>query len=82
MQPRDIIFGAADEVLAELKRDDITEKKKKIEVEGLLGGMAEDRFALLVGLGKKITDYGVDKHQSTAAEGGLVGWQSNESWRW
>jgi pre-mRNA-splicing helicase BRR2 len=69
MQPREIIFGAADEVLTELKRDDITEKKKKVEVEGLLGEMPEEKFALLVGLGKKITDFGVDKHQSAAAEG-------------
>lgn len=69
LQPRDIIFGAADEVLSELKRDDITEKKKKVEIEGLVGELSEDRFALLVGLGKKITDYGIDKHQATATEG-------------
>ena len=68
-QPREIIFGAADEVLSELKRDDITERKKKTEVEGLLGGLEEDKYALLVGLGKKITDYGVDKRQIAAAEG-------------
>ena len=59
VQPREIIFGAADEVLTELKRDDINERKKKVEVEGLLGGMSEE----------KITDFGVDKHQSAAAEG-------------
>lgn len=69
MQPREIIFGATEEVLTELKRDDIMEKKKKIEVEGLLGGLPEEKFALLVGLGKKITDFGIDKHQSAAAEG-------------
>ncbi len=68
-QPREIIFGAADEVLSELKRDDITERKKKTEVEGLLGELAEDKYALLVGLGKKITDYAVDKRQAAAAEG-------------
>ena len=68
-QPREIIFGAADEVLSELKRDDIPEKKKKVEVEGLLGEMDEEKYALLVGLGKKITDYGVDKRQAAAAEG-------------
>ncbi len=56
-------------MLTELKRDDITERKKKVEVEGLLGELAEDKYALLVGLGKKITDFGLDKHQSAAAEG-------------
>jgi hypothetical protein len=33
------------------------EKEKKKEVEGLLGSMPEERFALLVNLGKKITDW-------------------------
>lgn len=70
-QPREIIFGAADEVLRELKRDDITEKKKKVEVEGLLGSMDEERYTLLVGLGKRITDYVMDKHQGGTAEGEL-----------
>lgn len=69
LQPRDIIFGAADEVLSELKRDDITEKKKKVEVEGLLGSLEEEKYALLVGLGRKITDFGVDRHQAATAEG-------------
>ena len=56
-------------MLTELKRDDILEKKKKLEIESLLGEMPEDKFALLVGLGRKISDFGVDKHQSTAPEG-------------
>lgn len=56
-QPRDILCGAADEVLSVLKNDKMREKEKKKEVEGLLGPMAEERFALLVNLGKKITDW-------------------------
>lgn len=56
-------------MLSELKRDDIPERKKKTEVEGLLGELSEDKYALLVGLGRKITDYGVDKRQAAAAEG-------------
>ncbi|WAR22369.1 U520-like protein [Mya arenaria] len=56
-QPRDILCGAADEVLTVLKNDKMREKEKKREVEGLLGGLAEERFALLVNLGKKITDW-------------------------
>ncbi|CAM1307137.1 SNRNP200 (predicted), partial [Pycnogonum litorale] len=60
-QPRDILCGAADEVLAVLKGDKMKEKEKKKETELLLGGLAEERFALLVNLGKKINDYGVDE---------------------
>jgi hypothetical protein len=33
----------------------------------LLGPLEDEKFALLVGLGKKITDYGADK--GTAVEG-------------
>ncbi|XP_034244319.1 putative U5 small nuclear ribonucleoprotein 200 kDa helicase isoform X1 [Thrips palmi] len=57
-QPRDILCGAADEVLTVLKNDKLKEKEKKKETESLLGGLAEERFALLVNLGKKITDFG------------------------
>lgn len=58
-QPRDVLCGAADEVLAVLKNDKLKDKEKKRETESLLGGLAEERFALLVNLGKKITDFGV-----------------------
>lgn len=57
-QPRDILCGAADEVLAVLKNDRLKERDKKTETEALLGLLTEERFALLVNLGKKITDFG------------------------
>ncbi len=49
--------GAADEVLAVLKTDRVKDKDKKKEIDTLLGTVTEERFALLVNLGKKITDY-------------------------
>lgn len=64
-QPRDILCGAADEVLAVLKNDRLKEKEKKVETEELLGGLAEERFALLVNLGKKITDFGTEEKVQT-----------------
>eukprot|EP00794_Sanderia_malayensis_P005235 gene5235-5896_t len=60
-QPRDILCGAADEVLFALKDDKTKEKDKKGEIVALLGEMPDERFALLVNLGKKITDYAVEK---------------------
>eukprot|EP00118_Oscarella_pearsei_P003355 m.13994 g.13994 ORF g.13994 m.13994 type:complete len:2136 (+) comp25397_c0_seq1:78-6485(+) len=60
-QPRDILCGAADEVLATLKTDRLREKEKKKEVESLLGSMTDERFALLFNLGKKISDYTPEK---------------------
>ena len=57
-QPRDILHGAADEVLRTLKDDKLKDKERKKETEELLGAqLAEERFALLVNLGKKITDF-------------------------
>lgn len=67
-QPRDILCGAADEVLAVLKNDRLKEKEKKKETELLLGSLAEERFALLVNLGKKITDFGSDEKTTTNEE--------------
>lgn len=59
-QPRDILCGAADEILAVLKNDKLKEREKKKDVDALLGSVADERFALLVNLGKKITDFGAD----------------------
>lgn len=70
VQPRDVLCGAADEVLATLKDEHLREKDKQREVVSLLGPMPDDRYALLVGLARKITDYGSDKQ--TAAEGALL----------
>lgn len=61
LQPRDILCGAADEVLAVLKNDKIRDKERRREVEQLLGPSDDTRYHVLVNLGKKITDYGGDK---------------------
>jgi len=63
-QPRDVLCGAADEVLTVLKNDKLKDKEKKKETESLLGNLPEERFALLVNLGKKITDWGQDEKNS------------------
>ena len=60
-QPHDILCGAADEVLICLKDEKLKEKDRKREIFALLGTMADERFALLSNLGRKITDYSVDK---------------------
>lgn len=59
-QPRDILCGAADEILAVLKNDKLKDRERKRDIDSLLGGVTEERFALLVNLGKKITDFGTD----------------------
>nr|XP_026489402.1 putative U5 small nuclear ribonucleoprotein 200 kDa helicase [Vanessa tameamea] len=64
-QPRDILCGACDEVLVVLKNDKLKDPERKKEVEMLLGPIPDERFALLVNLGKKITDFTI----SSATEG-------------
>ncbi|KAL0808656.1 hypothetical protein ABMA28_013091 [Loxostege sticticalis] len=64
-QPRDILCGACDEVLVVLKNDKLKDPEKKKEIELLLGAIPDERFALLVNLGKKITDFNI----SAATEG-------------
>lgn len=59
-QPRDILCGAADEILAVLKNERLKEREKKRDIDSLLGNVADERFALLVNLGKKISDFGSD----------------------
>lgn len=56
--------GAADEVLATLKDEHFKEKEKHREVSNLLGTISDERYAMLGGLGRKITDYGQDKQAS------------------
>lgn len=67
-QPRDILCGAADEVLAVLKNEKLKDSERKLETEELLGSLAEERFAVLVNLGKKITDFGHDSKTITKDE--------------
>ena len=57
-QPRDILCGAADEILAVLKNDKLKDRDRKREIDAFLGAVTDERFALLVNLGKKITDFG------------------------
>ncbi|UYV81297.1 SNRNP200 [Cordylochernes scorpioides] len=65
-QPKDILCGAADEILAVLKNDKIRDDERRRETQALLGRLAEERYAVLVNLCKKISDYGsVEKSQAT-----------------
>ncbi|OWK10391.1 hypothetical protein Celaphus_00005853, partial [Cervus elaphus hippelaphus] len=59
--PRDILCGAADEVLAVLKNEKLRDKERRKEIDLLLGQTDDTRYHVLVNLGKKITDYGGDK---------------------
>ncbi|RWS21437.1 U5 small nuclear ribonucleoprotein helicase-like protein, partial [Leptotrombidium deliense] len=68
-QPRDVLCGAADEVLAVLKNEKMKEKEKRKDCFDLLGSIPDERYAILISLCKKITDYGSDeKPQHTVEE--------------
>ncbi|TPX60239.1 hypothetical protein PhCBS80983_g01906 [Powellomyces hirtus] len=56
--PQDVLRGAANETLVVLKDDSKKDFDKKKEIEELIGSpVSSDRFAQLVNLGKRITDF-------------------------
>lgn len=61
-----MLCGAADEVLIVLKNERMKDKEKKVDVESLLGDLADERFALLVNLGKKISDWSQEEKVQTS----------------
>ena len=65
-QPRDILCGAADEVIVVLKNDKYRDKERRKELQSLLGPLEDTRYHVLVNLGKKINDFGVSKDAETA----------------
>nr|XP_027194673.1 U5 small nuclear ribonucleoprotein 200 kDa helicase-like [Dermatophagoides pteronyssinus] len=68
-QPRDVLCGAADEILQVMKADKTKEKEKKKECEALLGSLATEKFSILSGLCRKITDFNFDDDQNNHANG-------------
>ena len=65
-QPRDILCGAADEVIIVLKNEKYRDKERRKEIQSLLGALEDTRYYVLVNLGKKITDFGMEKDVQTA----------------
>ncbi|XP_054164003.1 U5 small nuclear ribonucleoprotein 200 kDa helicase-like [Oppia nitens] len=60
-QPREVICGAADEILITMKSDKMKEKEKKKEIEAMLGRLTDERYAVLSNLSRKIVDFGLDE---------------------
>jgi len=56
---KDVLRGAADEVLAILKNDGLKDIERKREIEGILSTLTADKFNQLVNLGKRVTDYAI-----------------------
>lgn len=56
--PQDTIRSAADVALGVLKDESLKDFDKKREIEGFVGHISEELYSQLLGLSKKITDYG------------------------
>uniref|UniRef100_A0A0N5BBZ1 U5 small nuclear ribonucleoprotein 200 kDa helicase n=1 Tax=Strongyloides papillosus TaxID=174720 RepID=A0A0N5BBZ1_STREA len=65
-QPREILCGAADEVLRVLKSSKIHEKNKKKEIDDLLGVISDELMNQLSNLSKKINDFVMDDDDNKA----------------
>ncbi|VDP92409.1 unnamed protein product [Echinostoma caproni] len=64
-QSREILCGAADEVIATFKNTNMKDKERRKETEALLGPLADERYNIIVNLCKKITDW--KEEETTAA---------------
>jgi pre-mRNA-splicing helicase BRR2 len=56
--------------LITLKNDRLRDKERKKDVESLLGGLSDERFAILVNLGKKITDWSANQSDKSKTDDG------------
>ncbi|CAH2058393.1 unnamed protein product [Thlaspi arvense] len=56
-QPLSIACGAADEILALLKKESVNSYEKKVDIEKVLNFVPDKIFDQLVSIGKLITDY-------------------------
>lgn len=73
-QPRSVIRSAADDILQTLKTDTLKDFDKKKEIEQLLSSTIEsEKFAQLVNLAKRITDYSADGEPMDIDGSGKVG---------
>ncbi|OZJ03702.1 hypothetical protein BZG36_03306 [Bifiguratus adelaidae] len=68
-QAQDVIRSAADDVLETLKTDTLKDFDKKNTIESVLGDIPSEKFAQLVNLGKRITDYDVDDAKKMDVDG-------------
>lgn len=62
----EILRGAADEVLAILKTDNLNEATKKVEIESILDKMADENYNQLVVLSQQLIDYDPEDEQRAA----------------
>lgn len=69
-EPPDVLRDAADEVLYILKDEEMRAPDKKKQIEAILGGMDENQFADLMGIGRRITDF-VEETGAQSGEGTL-----------
>lgn len=63
-QPRDVLCGAADEILEILKNEHTQMKQKQREMEDILGSLDESALQQFHALGAKITDFTVETEQA------------------
>eukprot|EP00292_Cryptomonas_paramecium_P033522 CAMPEP_0113700572 /NCGR_PEP_ID=MMETSP0038_2-20120614/24047_1 /TAXON_ID=2898 /ORGANISM="Cryptomonas paramecium" /LENGTH=366 /DNA_ID=CAMNT_0000624275 /DNA_START=8 /DNA_END=1104 /DNA_ORIENTATION=+ /assembly_acc=CAM_ASM_000170 len=67
-QPNDVLRGAADEVLSVLKNDNLQGAAKQKQCEQLLSAMSADRFAELVQISNRISDFSSQDTEGAAGE--------------
>ncbi|KAL7671632.1 hypothetical protein ACOME3_006523 [Neoechinorhynchus agilis] len=74
-QPRDVLCGAAEEVLLVLRNDRLRDREKRAQVESLMGlrNLPDDRLAVLIGLSKKLVDWTGTTENAVAVDDDVEG---------
>lgn len=62
-QPRDILCGAADEVLKAIRNQNSVEAMRRNETESLIGKLNDEKFAKITDLCRRLTDYGLESQK-------------------
>src|SRR5690606_5343533 len=70
--PQDVIRNAADEVLATLKDEKMTDPERYKSIQIVLPNITQEDFAKLVDIGKQITDYTTGEGETIDDEHGVA----------
>lgn len=65
-QPQDVLRDATDFVIVTLKDDSLKDYDKKRDISAAIPGLTTEVFTTLVGLGKRINDFGADDPENAA----------------
>lgn len=68
-QPRDVLRGAADEVLFVLKDENLKDSEKKKEISDIVGTIGESKYTSFLNLSKRMVDFNLGDDEDQIGKG-------------